>query len=315
MGGREAKDPEVESLSNRDAHLLFLISGGSSACIEAPLEPFTADDLVHVNRLLVNSGRAIAAVNKVRRHLSAIKGGKLAAMTATPSTTLIYSDVAAHRLADVGSGPTLADDSTPADAATILDQLDDERCRQIAKALRRQHPTPAKQTGGILLADNTTLVQAAATAARERGWQTHTLPNQIESHVEEAAASLCRELALLPPRTLLVAGGEPTVELRGNGRGGRCSELAIRFARQAADAGLTNVCALFAGSDGVDGNSGVAGFVLDPGGPGKHGVTAGELEEALRTSDSAAVAAKIGSAIMIPPTGNNLRDLFLLARA
>jgi glycerate 2-kinase len=309
----------------RDSHVLFLISGGSSACVEAPLAPFTDDDLAHVNRLLVASDKTISCINKVRRHLSAIKGGRLAAMATAPATTLIYSDVAAHRLADVGSGPTLPNDSTVEEAAEILKDLDDEaaRCWRIADILRRSERkgrilpsdvSPAPANDAMLLADNGTLVEAAVTVARERGWQTHTLPDQLESHVEDVAATLCRELAALPPGTLLVAGGEPTVEHRGAGRGGRCSELAIRFARQAADAGLDDVHGLFAGSDGVDGNSGAGGFVVSPGRLAGSGVSREELERALEASDSAAIAAKIGSAIMIPPTGNNLRDLFLLAR-
>ncbi|MGZ8709686.1 MAG: MOFRL family protein, partial [Thermoanaerobaculia bacterium] len=112
----------------------------------------------------------------------------------------------------------------------------------------------------------------------------------------------------LRPGQVLVAGGEPTVVVRGDGRGGRCSELAVRFA-------MSSACeAVFASSDGVDGNSGVAGIYL----PGRleAGVAAGwkpALREALPRSDSYAVAVQVGEPIMIAPTGNNLRDLFLVA--
>src|SRR5207245_491058 len=152
--------------------------------------------------------------------------------------------------------------------------------------------------------------------------------------VEEAAQRLAERARSLEEGQILVAGGEPTVTTRGNGRGGRCSELAIRFALAWQDdrlgvratngprgktsaeamptnaAGRAGLAALFGSSDGVDGNSGAAGILLTL----PAAVDRAAAEEALRKSDSFSLASRVGEAIMIPPTGNNLRDLFLLAR-
>ena len=252
-----------------DAHedILFVVSGGGSACVEVPLAPYTEEETALANAELIASGRPIGAINAERRRLSAIKGGKLAQRVRGRAVTLVYSDVSTGSIEDVASGPTL----------------------------------PGSKA--ILIADNTTLVRAAARIIGDaRGV---VLEEQIECDVEDAARLLTARARELRGGQILVAGGEPTVVVRGSGRGGRCSELAVRFA-------LLSPCeALFGSSDGVDGNSGAAGIHLPcrrtPGGP------AG-WEAALRTSNSFEIATQIGEPIMIAPTGNNLRDLFLVAR-
>ncbi|HVE72631.1 MAG TPA: DUF4147 domain-containing protein [Thermoanaerobaculia bacterium] len=242
-----------------DAHddILFLISGGGSACVEVSL--IDEDSAIAKNAELIASGMTIAEINAERRKISAIKGGKLAERVRGRAVTLVYSDVSTGALHDVASGPTI----------------------------------PGSEA--ILVADNTTLVRAAAQII---GDNAVVLEEQIECDVLDAAAMLAARARELRKGEVLVAGGEPTVVVRGNGRGGRCSELAVRFA---------NLCeyeALFASSDGVDGNSGAAGIHLPDG-----------LKPVLRfeESNSYPVAAQIGEPIMIAPTGNNLRDLFLVA--
>ena len=241
-----------------DAHddILFLISGGGSACVEVPL--VAEDEAARLNAEWVASGRTIGEINAERRAISAIKGGKLAARVRGRAVTFVYSDVSTGALHDVASGPTI----------------------------------PGSEV--VLVADNTTLVR---TAAQIIGDNAVVLDRQIECDVQEAAELLADHARRLPPGQVLIAGGEPTVVVRGGGRGGRCSELAVRFAA------LSPLPALFASSDGVDGNSGAAGIHL-PGGrrPRPH-------EE----SNSFPVAAQIGEPIMIAPTGNNLRDLFFVA--
>ncbi|HUR80730.1 MAG TPA: DUF4147 domain-containing protein, partial [Thermoanaerobaculia bacterium] len=236
--------------------ILFLISGGGSACVEVPLIDEGA--AIQKNAELITSGKPIAEINAERRKISAIKGGKLAARVKGRAVTLVYSDVSTGALHDVASGPTI----------------------------------PGSEA--ILVADNSTLIRAAAQII---GDNAVVLEEQIECGVLDAAAMLAARARELREGEVLVAGGEPTVVVRGNGRGGRCSELAVRFAALCPNA------ALFGSSDGVDGNSGAAGIYL-PGGnqPAPH-------EE----SNSFPVAAQIGEPIMIAPTGNNLRDLFLVA--
>jgi len=248
--------------------VLFLISGGGSACVELPLPPHSEAEVAEQNARLVDSGVSIGEINRRRKQVSAIKGGRLGERVRGRSVALIYSDVSPRALDDVASGPV---------------------------------------RGGTLIADNDTLTSAAADLALEAGYHVRRWDGQLECDVEEAARALAAAGATLGERELLVAGGEPTVVKTGDGRGGRCSELAVRFALASTDPGLS---ALFASSDGLDGNSGVAGILL-------HGIRAFDREEAvsaLARSDSYNVASRIGEAIMIGEAGNNLRDLFLLAR-
>jgi glycerate 2-kinase len=251
-----------------DAHddILFLISGGGSACVEVPVAAYTEDEVAAANAQLIASGASIAIINAERRKRSAIKGGRLRDRVRGRCVTLVYSDVSSDALQDVASGPTITD---------------------AAEA--------------ILVADNTTLTRAAAQII---GDNAVLLGTQIESDVEAAAQLLADRARTLRKGQILVAGGEPTVVVRGSGKGGRCSELAVRFAAKAQNA------ALFAGSDGVDGNSGVAGFYLPAPRPR---VEMTRLAAALAVSDSFRIAAQVGEPIMIAPTGNNLRDLFLVA--
>ena len=250
-----------------DAHddILFLVSGGGSACVEVALAD--EDTVAAANAKWVASAMPIAEINARRRTLSAIKGGKLAARVRGRAVTLVYSDVATDALHDVASGPTI----------------------------------PGSEA--VLVADNVTLVHAAAHAAAQiLGDNAVVVPHQLEGDVGDAAFFLAETSRGLKTGQVLVAGGEPTVAVRGSGRGGRCSELAVRFAA------LSQCPALFASSDGVDGNSGAAGIHL----PGGRTLFPG-WEAALARSDSYAVAAQVGEPIMIAPTGNNLRDLFLVA--
>jgi hydroxypyruvate reductase len=243
--------------------ILFLISGGGSACVEVALAPHAEEAVANANARLVASGLTIAEINHERRKLSAIKGGRLRERVRGRCVTLVYSDVSTGALADVASGPTIIDAS-------------DAR----------------------LIADNTTLTR---TAAQIIGDNAMLLETQIECDVEEAAHLLATRAE---PGKILVAGGEPTVLVRGDGKGGRCSELAVRFAAQSAAE------ALFASSDGVDGNSGAAGIYLPP---GPRSVETTLWQQALAASDSYRIAAQVGEPIMIAATGNNLRDLFLVA--
>jgi hydroxypyruvate reductase len=235
------------------------------------------DTVARANAQWIASGMTIAEINARRRTLSAIKGGKLAARVRGRALTLVYSDVSTGALHDVASGPTI----------------------------------PGSEA--VLVADNTTLVRAAAQII---GDDAVVIEEQIEGDVAKAASFLAERAKHLEKGQILVAGGEPTVVVRGDGRGGRCSELAVRFAAICGNE------ALFASSDGVDGNSGVAGIWL----PGRleapstplraGGVAAGwkpALRAALQRSDSYPIAAQLGEPIMIAPTGNNLRDLFLVA--
>jgi glycerate-2-kinase len=286
-----------------------LASGGASACLEAPLEPwFGFDQVAAVNRELVRGGLDIVAINSVRKHLSAIKGGRLGARLDPASMTLVYSDVPRGRAELVGSGPTLADPTTNEDAAAILSSLDGSEALAAARALRSGAVPETPKALAIpfeVIADNDTLVAAAARLAGELGFVARVVEGEIAGDVAAAARMLAREAEALRPGELLVAGGEPTVRVTGDGRGGRCSELAVRFALENEGRSL----ALFGSSDGVDGSSPAAAVVVRR----AIALSVSEVEEALARSDSAALVGALGDAIIMEPTGNNLRDVYLVA--
>ena len=213
---------------------LVLASGGGSACLEAPLAPhFDLALVAAVNRALVRGGLDIAAINTVRKHLSAIKGGRLGTRLDPASLTLVYSDVPRGRAEMVGSGPTLADPTTNDDAAAILESVGTPEARVAAHVLRLGDVPETPKSLGIpfdLIADNATLVAAASRAASEAGFRVRLAEGEVAGDVADAARMFAREAETLLAGELLVAGGEPTVRVTGNGLGGRCSELGARCA-------------------------------------------------------------------------------------
>ena len=279
--------------------ITFLISGGGSACVEWAVEPFSERELIDVNARLIRSGIPIGEINCVRKHLSAIKGGRLAARLRR-SVTLVYSDVSTGALADVASGPSVPDPTTREQAHAILRRIG------VTIDVNDETPKTIATSEMHLIADNGTLRSAAANVVRERGGTPVMWDAQIESNVADAAAALANAAKKLQRDEVLIAGGEPTVIERGEGKGGRCSELAVRFAVHAHS---MRVRALFGSSDGVDGNSGAAAVLVDL--PVAFDREFAERE--LARSNSMAVVGAIGSTIPSHATGNNLRDLYLLA--
>lgn len=249
--------------------ITFLVSGGGSACVEWPLAPFTQQDVVDLNARLIRSGAAIHDINEQRKRVSAIKGGRLAARLKR-SVTLVYSDVGIGAIEDVASGPSIGSGE--------------------------MH----------LIADNSTLTNAAATIAQQLGFVPVSWNGQVEGDVVSAATDLAHAAAKLNDREILIAGGEPTVVQHGDGKGGRCSELAVRFALAAAE---MRVQALFGSSDGVDGNSGAAAVMVAL--PAALDRTFVDTE--IARSNSIAIIHAIGTVLPLSPTGNNLRDIYLLA--
>ena len=299
----------------RHSDITFLISGGGSACADVPLRPhFREEDLIATNTRLTSAGIPIADINTVRKQLSAIKGGRLGARVKGRSVTLVYSDVATGDLASVASGPTLPDGSTRDEAIAVLERVGG--CDRIVTTLRDLSVPETVQrianAEAMLVADNATLVDAAGSVAARFGLRIVRIEQQIESDVAIAARDLAQHALRLREGEVLVAGGEPTVRVRGNGRGGRCLEMGVRFTTEmSALDPSAQMRALFASSDGVDGNSGVAGIAIDL----PVAYDRARIESALASSDSLAATVTLGRPIIIPATGNNLRDLYLVARA
>lgn len=306
---------------------IYLLSGGSSALIELPLVPLTLDHLQETSRLLLQRNVPIREVNTVRKHLSALKGGGLGQATMARGAVLVISDVVGDDLETIGSGPLYGDSSTHAQALEILQRagLADQVpapvltvLREGVAGLRPETPTvPAGHISHFLIGTNRVALEAAASKARELGFTARLMTSQLEGEAEAAAGFICalgREIAGYqspePPGTVLLFGGETTVNFTGGGRGGRNQQLALAaLARIKADPVLT---LLSGGTDGIDGNSHAAGAVADAAAfraAMSKGLDPGHY---LASHDATSFFEQIDGLVVTGPTGTNVMDMMIL---
>jgi glycerate 2-kinase len=261
--------------------VICLLSGGASALLVAPVEGLTLQDKQEATRLLLNAGASINELNAVRKHLSAVKGGRLA-QAAYPAqlAALIVSDVIGDPLAVIASGPTSADNSTFADAWAVIEKfgLQEKLPPRVADYLQRgiagQVPETVKandpclnKTHNIIIAGIGQALDAAKEMAVRLGFSAKTVSDTLQGEARQAARFLAQaardELAGMQAnqRRCLLCGGETTVAVRGNGKGGRNQEFALAFALEIE--GLRGVVMLSAGTDGSDGPTDAAGAIVD----------------------------------------------------
>ena len=304
--------------------ILFLISGGASAMFEQPISPtITLRDLIELNRQLVASGASIRQINAVRKHLSAVKGGRLAA--AAPLATklsLFISDVPSDALDALASGPTLPDSTTLAQCREVIDQFlsPANLPASIRNLLPYLQETPKPDHPAfhsahhVVLLDNAALLDAAAQAAQRLGFAV-TIDNTCDDwDYQEAASYLVQRAEQLSAQNLkscLLSGGEVTVRLPLNsGAGGRNQQLAL-FAAHALQE-LPGIALLSAGSDGIDGNSIAAGCVVDETTWPRARQQGLDPEDFLASFNAFPLMAALGDTIVTGPSGNNLRDIRIL---
>jgi glycerate 2-kinase len=308
----------------RDA-VLFLISGGGSAVAELPLEPLTIGDVARTTRVLLASGAAIGEMNAIRRHLSAVKGGRLAAATtAGRHATVAISDVVGDAPENIASGPTVADPSTFARAATVVRSyrlrralpprvvrwLDDGRRGDHAETPKWGDPAFRGATFH-LAATNRTSVDAAVSEARSRGYRTRLVAAPVVGETQTAARRFARHLVGLAAGgtpSALIGGGETTVTLgRRPGRGGRNQEFALAVASELAGHARTLVLSL--GTDGIDGPTDAAGGWVDDGTMERARRRRVDLDAACRRHAAYAALRAVGGLVRTGPTGTNVMDL------
>jgi len=307
------------------ALVIFLISGGGSAMIEAPArDDISLPDLRAANRLLVHSGASISEINSVRRAFSAVKGGKLAARVPNcDRITLVVSDVPDGEEYNVASGPSIAPDHTSFAAGEVVDryQLRGELPSSIVRAIDRQHPlsTVATSRGeDFVLLSNKDARMAAAEAARHYGFITEIASDISDQPIAQGCRKLLASLEALRANypadnraVCLISGGEFSCPAKGGGTGGRNLETALRLALLDSHAG-DGFVALCAGTDGIDGNSTAAGAIVDDTTLERAREMGLSAEEFLARSDSWSFFAALGDAITTGPTGTNVRDLRIL---
>ena len=304
-----------------DDLVLCLISGGGSALLALPGEGITLEDKQALSRELLNSGATIGEINCVRKHLSAIKGGRLAlACRPARMLTLLISDVPGDDPSVIASGPTLPDATTCADALAVLEKYNIPASLAILEYLRTGHgetpkpDNPAFANGlARIIATPQIALEAAAERARELGYPAYILSDAIEGEARDVAlvhAALAKQVAArnqpFAAPCVLLSGGETTVTVRGKGRGGRNVEFLLAMA--VALKGYPGIHALAADTDGVDGAEEIAGAVIDPT-TLQRAVAAGLLPAAsLANNDGHGFFGAIGDAIVTGPTLTNVND-------
>ena len=299
-----------------DHLLVCLVSGGGSALVEVSAGELTLADLVATNELLLRAGADIVQVNTVRKHLSAIKGGRLAEAAAhTTLLTLILSDVVGDPLDVIASGPTVPDPTTYADALAVVERFDlarrlpspvlDHLRAGVAGALPETPKTAHPHQHLHLVGNGAKAARAAAEAVTRAGPSARVVTTTLTGEAREAGPAAATAAV---DGDVGVYAGETTVTVRGNGRGGRNQEAALAAALAIAG---TDAVFLAAGTDGIDGPTDAAGAVVD-GGTIARGEAAGlDAAAHLERNDSYRYLAATGDLLFTGPTGTNVADLWL----
>ncbi|HWQ38477.1 MAG TPA: glycerate kinase [Burkholderiales bacterium] len=310
----------VRGLTEHDL-VLFLVSGGGSALLSLPAPGITLVDKQAINKALLKSGANIAEMNCVRKHLSAVKGGRLAA-AAHPARvlTLAISDIPGDDPAVIASGPTVADPSTFADALAILEKYGIREPLSVINHLRAaQDETPKPgdprlaRTQLHMIATPQMSLEAAAAVARKAGVAPVILGDAIEGEAREVAlvhAGIARQVRRhgqpAAPPCVLLSGGETTVTVRGNGRGGRNVEflLALAIALDAEE----GIWALAGDTDGIDGTEDSAGAIVAPDSLRRAAALGMDAKAMLANNDGYGFFSRLGDLVITGPTLTNVND-------
>ena len=304
-----------------DDLVLCLISGGGSSLLSLPAPGLTLADKQAVNRGLLKSGASIGEMNCVRRHLSAIKGGRLAAACHPAKVvTLLISDTPGDNPLDIASGPTVADPTTCSDALTILDRYRVEISGEVRAHLlsgRGESVKPGDPRLGTpdvrMVATPLMALQAAADLCKREGLATLILGDALEGEAREVgqvmagiATSVAAHGLPIPRPCVLLSGGETTVTVRGNGRGGRNVEFLLALG--VALAGHPGIYAIAGDTDGVDGLEEIAGAVLTPDTPSRATAKGLSLTDSLDRNDGHGFFEALGDGVITGPTLTNVND-------
>jgi glycerate-2-kinase len=321
----------ASGLASNDA-MLVLLSGGASAMLAAPADGLSLDDKVDATTALLRAGVAIDGLNTVRKHLSRIKGGRLAAAAAGGTVTLALSDVHGEPPDDpavIGSGPTVADRTTYADAlrviresaapvpARVIAHLEAGARGEIEETLKPGDPR-LNASRFEVIGNRHTALEAALLAAQDRGYIAHVLPAATSGEARDAAHRFFNEakwIAADGPRPLcILAAGETTVTVRGAGKGGRNQEFALALAPVVGELGRAAAVAS-AGTDGIDGPTDAAGAIVDSSTLDRALRAGVDWRASLDANDAYRFFEPLGDLLRWGATGTNVGDVqvFLVA--
>ncbi|MCP9440221.1 MAG: glycerate kinase [Nitrospira sp.] len=319
----------VGDLTSHDL-LIVLLSGGASSLLPAPVPGLTLADKRRTTDLLLRSGASINEVNAVRKHLSQLKGGGLARSTKATIVTLVLSDVIGDDFGTIGSGPTAPDPTTFADAIDVLKRYKIWRAappavrRHLLQGLKGTVPETLKPGASrlrrvrhLIIGNNRTMIEAVARAAKRAGIHVRLLSTPVTGEARREAERFVRTGKRLLSGSggfrrpiCLIAGGEPTVTVTGQGKGGRAQEFATAAAFHLQTIPKAWLAAV--GSDGTDGPTDAAGAVVTEGTVARARSLGVDLLSALNRHDTYHALHTLGCHIRTGPTGTNVNDLYLL---
>ncbi|HDS1680027.1 TPA: glycerate kinase [Pseudomonas putida] len=305
---------------NEEDRVIFLLSGGGSALLALPAEGLTLADKQQINKALLKSGATIGEMNCVRKHLSAIKGGRLA-KACWPATVYTYaiSDVPGDLATVIASGPTVADPSTSADALAILKRYNIEAPKAVIDWLNNPASETVKADDPALARSHFQLIakpqqslEAAAVKARQAGFSPLIL-GDLEGESREVAkvhAGITRQIVQhgqpLKAPCVILSGGETTVTVRGNGRGGRNAEFLLSLTESLK--GLPGVYALAGDTDGIDGSEENAGAFMTPSSYARAEALGLSASDELDNNNGYGYFAALDALIVTEPTRTNVND-------
>ena len=304
-----------------DDLVLCLMSGGGSALLTLPLDGLTLEDKQALNRALLSSGASIGEMNCLRRHLSAIKGGRLAAACFPAKVvTLLISDVPGDDPTDIASGPTVGDPTTCADALSILDRYRIELSPNVREALTSGRGESVKPSDPRLRGIETHLIatpqmalEAAAAVARANGVHALILSDRLEGEARDVGkvlAAIALQIAAhgqpVPAPCVLLSGGETTVTVRGDGRGGRNVEFLLSLG--VALNGYPHIHGIAGDTDGVDGSEEIAGAYLAPDSLARARSRGISPRTSLERNDAHGFFEALGDSVVTGPTFTNVND-------
>lgn len=311
---------EFVSSLREDDTLVCLISGGGSALVTAPYVPL--EDLQKLTSLLLASGAPIDEINTLRRQLDRLKGGGLARATKAKIVSLILSDVIGNPLEAIASGPTAPDPTTRKDALAVIQKYHLENqipasinhILETTREIIKPEDSVFARVQNIIIGDNKLAAQAALEQAEQEGFQAEILTNELQGEARQAGRDLARRLRAASSTTTrpfcLIAGGETTVTIKGDGKGGRNQELALAAVDELA--GLEDVILIALATDGDDGPTDAAGAVVT-GASARRAESFGlEAASHLSRNDAYPFFDRLGDLLKTGPTGTNVNDLVFL---
>ncbi len=295
-----------EALGGGD-FFIYLLSGGSSALIEKPIEGVSLEDFVQTTKVLLHNGLSIDEINTIRKNLSQIKGGGLASKTKAKGIVLVVSDVIGDDLQAIGSAPLLADSSTLQDVKKIIDKYNilhllPNSVKYILESDDTAYTKNPQEFDHFLIASNSIALKRAEKVAKDLGLSAKIVTDTLEGDVKEVADFISQS-AKTQKEQVLLFGGEPTVQVVGDGNGGRNQELCLWVLKQKEDFTF-----LSAGTDGIDGNSDAAGAVVNK--SDYHD----SLESYLENNDSYHFLKEQNALIMTGESGTNVMDIMIVIK-